>query len=131
MGEELEELPFKFYGYDIDRDALKIAQSNVHSAGLDEYIEINREPIETLQAPVPMGVMVVNPPYGERLGTRDELEDLYLNMAHTMKTAFKGWDCWILSGEPELTQFMKLKAERRFPVMNGPIECRFLKYKMF
>jgi 23S rRNA G2445 N2-methylase RlmL len=131
MSEELEELPFKFYGYDIDRDAIKIAQSNVHSAGLDEYIEIGREPIETLPAPCPMGVMVVNPPYGERLGTRDELEDLYLNMAHTMKTAFKGWDCWILSGEPELTQFMKLKAERRFPVMNGPIECRFLKYKMF
>ena len=131
MGEELEGLPFKFYGYDLDRDAVNIAQANVHAAGLDEYIEITRGPIETLKAPVPLGMIVTNPPYGERLSTKDELEDLYLNMAHTLKTDFKNWDCWILSGEPELTKFMKLKAERKFPVFNGPIECRFLKYKMF
>ncbi len=131
MSEELDGLPFKFYGYDLDRDAIKIAEANVHSAGLDEYIEIKRGPIETLKAPVPMGLMVTNPPYGERLSTKDELEELYLNLAHTLKTEFKNWDCWILSGEPELTKFMKLKAERRVPVFNGPIECRFLKYKMF
>ncbi len=131
MSEELESLPFKFYGYDLDRDAVKIAQANVHNAGLEEYIEITRGPIETLKAPVPEGVIVTNPPYGERLSSAFELEELYLNMAHTFKTDFKGWDCWILSGEPELTKFMKLKAERKVPVFNGPIECRFLKYKMF
>ncbi len=131
MNEELDSLPFKFYGYDLDRDAVQIALANVHAAGLDEYIDIERGPIETLKAPVEVGMVVTNPPYGERLSTAFELEELYLNMAHTLKTNFKGWDCWILSGEPELTKFMKLKAERRVPVFNGPIECRFLKYKMF
>jgi putative N6-adenine-specific DNA methylase len=48
-----------------------------------------------------------------------------------MKVGFNGWDCYVLSGAPELSSAMKLKAERKFPLFHGPIECRLLKYKMF
>jgi putative N6-adenine-specific DNA methylase len=87
--------------------------------------------METLKAPVESGVLVVDPPYGERMGTKDELVDTYKNLAHVMKTSFKGWNCFVLSGAPELSAAMKLKAERKFPLYNGPIECRLLKYRMF
>jgi putative N6-adenine-specific DNA methylase len=131
LAEELSELPFKFYGFDIDRVALKSAKQNVAEAGLSEFIEIQRHPMEILQAPCEKGIMVVNPPYGERIGTKDELIEVYKNLAHVMKTSFKGWECYVLSGDPELSKAMHLKAERKFPVFNGPIECRLLKYRMF
>jgi len=131
IGEEKQELPFKFYGFDIDKRALAIAEDNAAEAGLSEYIEFRRHPMETLVAPVEKGIMVVNPPYGERLGEVDELMETYKNLAHVMKTGFKGWDCYVLSGNPELSAAMKLKAERKFPIHNGPIECRLLKYRMF
>ncbi len=128
---EKAELPFKFYGFDLDRRALEIAEQNADAAGLSEYIEFRRHPMETLKAPVEQGIMLVNPPYGERLGEQGELIETYKNLAHVMKTSFKGWDCFVLSGNAELSAAMKLKAERKFPVHNGPIECRLLKYNMF
>lgn len=131
MAEELDELPFKFYGYDVDKNALATAKKNAERAGVAELIEFQRHPMETLTAPVESGMLIVNPPYGERLGMKDELIETYKNLAHTMKTAFKGWDCYVLSGDPELSAAMHLKAERKYPVFNGPIECRLLKYRMF
>lgn len=131
MSEERDELPFKFYGFDIDRQALKVAQRSAEEAGVAEVVEFQRHPMETLVAPADKGIMIVDPPYGARTGTKDEWIETYKNLAHVMKTGFKGWDCYVLSGEPELSAAMKLKAERKFPVYNGPIECRLLKYRMF
>jgi putative N6-adenine-specific DNA methylase len=131
LNEEKETLPFKFFGFDIDRDALKAAKRNAFEAGVADYIEFQRHPMETLTAPCEKGVLVVNPPYGERLGVKDELLDTYKDLAHILKTNFKNWECYVLSGDPDLSRAMHLKAERKFPVFNGPIECRVLKYKMF
>lgn len=131
MADERSELDFKFYGYDVDRRALEAARANAEAAGVAEYIEFQRHPMETLSAPVENGVMIVDPPYGARTGEIDELMETYKNLAHTMKTGFKGWNCFVLSGNPELSAAMKLKAERKFPVFHGPIECRLLKYNMF
>lgn len=129
--EELEEIPFKLYGFDIDRKALTAAKENASEAGVAAFVEFQRAPMETLKPPVEKGMMIVDPPFGERVGTKDELVDTYKNLAHVMKTSFKGWDCYVLSGAPELSAAMKLKAERKFPVYHGPIECRLLKYRMF
>ena len=131
LAEELQEIPFKMYGYDLDRSALKVAQRNAEEAGVEAFIDFERHPMETLKAPVEAGIMLVDPPYGERVGTADELVDTYKNLAHVMKTSFKGWNCFVLSGAPELSAAMKLKAERKFPLFHGPIECRLLKYRMF
>ena len=119
------------YGYDVDKEALKSAKANAVKAGVDEWIEFARAPMETLKAPVESGLMVVDPPYGERMGDKDMLLDTYKDLAHTMKVGFHGWDCYVLSGAPELSSAMKLKAERKYPLFHGPIECRLLKYKMF
>ncbi len=130
--EELETTTVKFFGYDTDREALKVAKASAAAAGVAELIEFNRAPMETLHAPgESQGVMVVDPPYGHRMGFKDELVETYKNLAHTMKVGFKGWDCFVLSGDADLSAAMKLKAERKFPLYNGPIECRLLKYRMF
>lgn len=131
MDQEIEELPFKFYGYDIDRRVLTSAKENAKNAGVDEVIEFKKESVSTIEPPVEKGMIVVNPPYGARIGDEDNLRDVYRDLGYTLKHRFKGWDAWILSGNKELIADMKLKSTRKFFVFNGNIECRFLKYSMF
>ncbi|WP_374078273.1 class I SAM-dependent RNA methyltransferase [Bdellovibrio bacteriovorus] len=131
MDAEKEELPFKFYGFDIDNRVLKNAKDNSKRAGVDQVIEFRKEAVATVEPPVEKGMIIVNPPYGARIGDEDNLRDVYRDLSFTMKHRFKGWDAWILSGNKELIADLKLKSTRKHFVFNGNIECRFLKYSMF
>jgi putative N6-adenine-specific DNA methylase len=131
MDAEKEELPFKLYGFDIDRKAIMIAKTNARAAGVDEAIEFKKESVATVEPPVEKGLAICNPPYGARIGDEDNLRDVYRDLGFTLKHRFKGWDCWILSGNKDLIMDLKLKATRKHFVFNGNIECRFLKYSMF
>lgn len=131
MDQEKQELDFKLYGFDIDRRAINMAKENASNAGVDHVIEFKREPVATVAPPAEKGLAVVNPPYGARIGDEDNLRDVYRDLGFTLKHRFKGWDCWILSGNRELIADMKLKSTRKHFVFNGNIECRFLKYSMF
>ncbi|MFZ4403025.1 MAG: THUMP domain-containing class I SAM-dependent RNA methyltransferase [Pseudobdellovibrionaceae bacterium] len=130
LSEEKTELPFKFYGFDIDRQAIDVSKANARRAGVDELIEFKREPVSTVKAPVEKGMIILNPPYGARIGDEDNLRDVYKDLGFTLKTQFKGWDCWILSGNKDLIMDLKLKSTRKIFVFNGQIECRFLKYSV-
>lgn len=130
MDGELEDLPFKFYGWDIDRRAILKARENAKRAGVDHVMEFKTEPVATVEPPVEKGLIVVNPPYGARIGDEDNLRDVYRDLGYTLKHRFKGWDCWLLSGSKDLITDLKLKSTRRHFVFNGSIECRFLKYSM-
>jgi putative N6-adenine-specific DNA methylase len=131
MDKELSDLDFKLYGYDIDRKIITVAKENAKRAGVDHVIEFKREPVATVEPPAPNGVAVVNPPYGARIGDEDNLRDVYRDLGFTLKHRFKGWDCWILSGNKDLIIDLKLKSTRKHFVFNGNIECRWLKYSMF
>ncbi|MFV8259505.1 THUMP domain-containing class I SAM-dependent RNA methyltransferase [Bdellovibrio bacteriovorus] len=131
MDAEKEELDFKFYGFDIDKRVLMNAKDNAKRAGVDEVIEFKKESVATVEPPVEKGLIIVNPPYGARIGDEDNLRDVYRDLSFTMKHRFKGWDAWILSGNKELIADLKLKSTRKHFVFNGNIECRFLKYSMF
>ncbi len=128
---EKVDLDFKFYGSDIDKQVIRYAKDNAARAGVDHVIEFKRENVAVVAPEVPKGILIMNPPYGARLGEEDMLKDVYKDIGFTLKNRFKGWDAWILSGNKDLILDMKLKATRRFFVYNGPLECRFLKYSMF
>lgn len=128
--QELEDLPFKFYGYDIDRRAIMAAKMNSRNAGVDHVIEWKTESVATVTPPVEKGLVILNPPYGVRIGDEDNLRDVYRDLGFTLKQNFKGWDAWILSGNKDLIMDMKLKATRRHFIYNGSLECRFLKYSI-
>lgn len=131
LDNEKETLDFKLYGFDIDSKVLKSAKENAKAAGVDDVIEFKRESVATVEPPVEKGLIVVNPPYGARIGDEDNLRDVYRDLGFTLKHRFKGWDAWILSGNKELIADLKLKSTRKHFVFNGNIECRFLKYSMF
>jgi putative N6-adenine-specific DNA methylase len=120
------------YGSDIDRRAVNAAKTNARAADVDGLIKFSAVGVDMLSPP-PVGgpgIVIVNPPYGERLGEIDLLKDSYRDLGFALKNKFKGWTAWVLSGEAELPGLMGLKSTRRIPVYNGPIECRFLKYEI-
>ncbi len=120
-----------FFGYDKDRKAIKMAVDNARKAGVDHLIQFTRKDIVELdEAPVEKGIIITNPPYGIRVGDEFFLVETYKNFAFTLKNKFKGWDVWVLSGNRELTQHFGMRAEKRFPVINGGIDCRFIHYKV-
>jgi len=131
MDAEKDTLDFQLYGYDIDRRAISIAKDNARSAGVDHVILFKKEPVATVEPPAEKGMCIVNPPYGARIGDEDNLRDVYRDLGFTLKHRFKGWDCWILSGNKDLIADLKLKSTRKYFIFNGNIECRFLKYSMF
>lgn len=120
--------PFLF-GYDIDESVLAKARENARAAGVENWILFQRRDVRALKAPpVENGLIVTNPPYGERIG--GEVERLMGDFASVLKHEFKGWDSWVLSGNRDASAAMRLKAKRKVPVWNGPIECRFLNYPL-
>lgn len=127
---EKEELPFEFFGYDIDRRAISMAKDNARRAGVDQVIQFKAESVATVAPAAERGLIIANPPYGTRIGDEDNLRDVYRDLGYTLKHRFQGWDAWILSGNKDLIADLKLKASRKFMVFNGNIECRFLKYTM-
>jgi putative N6-adenine-specific DNA methylase len=118
------------FGADQDRWVLDKARNNLAAAGYADAIELKVSDALELKAPTPVGTIVTNPPYGERLGEAEDLADWYPLLGDWLKKNFSGWDAWIISGDPLLPKLMGLKASRRIPLFNGPIETRFLQYRV-
>ncbi|MBM4370351.1 MAG: bifunctional 23S rRNA (guanine(2069)-N(7))-methyltransferase RlmK/23S rRNA (guanine(2445)-N(2))-methyltransferase RlmL, partial [Deltaproteobacteria bacterium] len=115
-------------GYDRDRAMIRLALGHVEAAGLTGRIHVERRELgDALPPPGPPGLVLVNPPYGERLGEADELGPLYAKLGDVLKRGFPGWTAWILTGSPELGKQLGLRVTRRHPLWNGPMECRALR----
>lgn len=118
-------------GFDASERALSAARQNARAAGLPvsltraDVVSLDSAAVETI-AGSETGLVVVNPPYGERLGEVGELGLLYERLGDLLKHGFPGWTGWVLSGNRALDKRIGLRAASRRPVFNGPIECRWL-----
>jgi putative N6-adenine-specific DNA methylase len=115
-------------GIEADPSIADQARANVEAAGLSGVIRICTGPFVDQPLPEGLGVLVCNPPYGQRIGDEADLEELYRELGRFSKANAAGWQLWLLSGNPSLTRALRLKAERRIPVSNGGIDCRWLHY---
>ena len=118
------------YGSDIDKWAVMDANKNIESAGLTGVVRIEEKDILDIVAPAATGVMVMNPPYGERIGEADELAELYPQLGSVLKQLFAGWKVGIFTADLRLPKLMRLKPSRKIPLFNGPIECRLFLFEM-
>ncbi len=118
------------FGADQDRWVLDKAKNNLAAAGYADAIDLRVSDVLDLKAPTPIGTIVTNPPYGERLGEAEDLAGWYPRLGDWLKQNFSGWTAWIISGDPLLPKLIGLKASRRIPLFNGPIETRFLEYRV-
>ncbi|MFP4611712.1 MAG: bifunctional 23S rRNA (guanine(2069)-N(7))-methyltransferase RlmK/23S rRNA (guanine(2445)-N(2))-methyltransferase RlmL [Thiohalophilus sp.] len=127
----LSRLP-AIHGYDIDERAIDGARQNVQAAGLEDAIALHCQPLQQLH-PEPAlkpGLVIVNPPYGERLGSDSDLPLLYQQLGQLLKQQFSGWQVALFTGNPELTGQLQLRSLRRHSLYNGPIECKLFHYRI-
>ena len=120
----------KIIGCEVDHMIAKSTSDNIRKAGLESYIEIINCPFQEYKLPSGSGLLVCNPPYGKRLGDHNELPNLYRQIGEYCKKQASGWDLWLLNGNPKLSKYLGMKANRRFQVNNGSIDCRWLNYKI-
>lgn len=118
-------------GGDASGEAVRGARRNAEAAGVGGTVRFRRGDIREFAPEPPPGVILCNPPYGARMGGGPQVEALYRTMGEAFKKRCRGWTAYVLSGNPEVTRHIGLKASRRFPLMNGPIDCRLLKYELY
>lgn len=117
------------FGNDRHPGALAIAEKAVQAAGLTGRIALQQGDAAAYTPPTTPVAVVTNPPYGERLQQEAaELEETWRALGSFLHSRCQGAVAHVLCGNPELTRFLGLRAERKHPVHNGPIECRFLRY---
>ncbi len=122
-----EKLP-TIIGCEINKKVFEQANVNISLAGLENYIELINDDFLELQLRYTPGIIICNPPYGKKLGDENELISLYEQMGIYLKNNFSGWEFWLLSGNPKLTKYLKMKSSLKIPVSNGGIDCRWIKY---
>ena len=118
-------------GSDIGGQAVRMAIANGESAGVADWLHIEKRALADVVAPAAdTGLVVVNPPYGERIGAESGLPALYTQLGETLRERFHGWQAAILTGNPGLARNLGMFAKRTHRVFNGPIECRLLRFEM-
>jgi putative N6-adenine-specific DNA methylase len=122
--------PLPIHGSDLYGRSLDNARMNLRDAGLEEAVSLKQVNLLELSPPAPTGMIVTNPPYGVRLGEKEELAAFYPKLGDALKQRFAGWTAYILSGDADLAKLIRLHASRKTVLFNGALECRLYEYRM-
>ncbi len=122
-------LPCKIVGSDIDPDMVMKTRRNLKGIAVGRFIETEIKSFDEVKRPEDTGVMVTNPPYGERMG--DNIEEMYTALGDWMKAEMKGYTCWVISASEEGFKSIGLRPERRIKMYNGDLECSFRKFSIY
>ena len=125
-----KEFNFKIYGADISPKAVEIAEKNIKSAGVGRMIELETKPLSAWTEAPANGVLVTNPPYGERISS-DDMEGLYELIGSKLKNVFKGYHAWIIGYHEEYFHRVGLAPSTKMPILNGALECQLREYIIF
>jgi putative N6-adenine-specific DNA methylase len=109
---------------------LSAARRNLAEAGVERWVRLERADVLERAAPEPSGVLVANPPYGERIGSPEELARFYPLLGDALKRRFAGWRCFIFTADLRLPKLIRLEPERRVPLYNGALECRLYEFRI-
>ena len=122
--------PAQIYGSDISPVAVRAALANLDRAGLLPAVTLRSGDVLEIDAPAPAGIMIANPPYGERLSEQEELAAFYPQLGSALKRKFAGWNCYLLTADLRMPKLMRLTPSKKTPLFNGAIECRLFEFKM-
>lgn len=124
------EFTHKIYGYDNNPQANDIATHNVKAAGVSKDIVLKLQPFQQFEQPAEKSMIIMNPPYGERISTNNLL-GLYQMIGERLKHAFTGNTAWVLAYREECFDQIALKPMQKMPLFNGALECEFRRYDIF
>ncbi|MDA0109806.1 MULTISPECIES: bifunctional 23S rRNA (guanine(2069)-N(7))-methyltransferase RlmK/23S rRNA (guanine(2445)-N(2))-methyltransferase RlmL [Vibrio] len=122
----------RFWGFDNDPKVLRTAKENAKRAGVEELINFELGDASQVTKPAEFGegVVVCNPPYGERLGTEPGLIALYTEFGNQLKTQFGGCQASIFSSSDDLLSCLRMRAEKQFKLNNGALQCHQKNYSI-
>ena len=117
-------------GYDIDERAVRATRRNLQEAGFGAIISVDRSDVLETQPLTDHGILIANPPYGERIGEQDELAAFYPQLGTALKRHWASWNCFFFTADLRLPKLVGLKPSRKTPLFNGPLECRLFEIRM-
>lgn len=121
-------------GYDADPQVVRRAQGNIARIGLEKVVRVSCKPLAELKKPshkpLPLGLLICNPPYGERLGEKESLRYLYRQLGEVMLREFSGWEGAIFTADPELGKATGLRSYKRYALFNGAIPSQLLLFDL-
>lgn len=118
---------FRILGSDVDGRSLRQARINTEMAGVDDCVFFQRLPVQQLSSKKKYGVIITNPPYGERLGERKETEELYRDMGRVFRS-LDSWSYFIITSHPEFERFFGKRADKNRKLYNGRILTYLYQY---
>ena len=117
-------------GSDKDRRCIPDTRSNLAGCGLSQMVNIKKEDFFESKGAADEGMIIMNPPYDERIKL-DDAKEFYQSIGNTLKHNYEGYTAWILSGDMESAKHIGLKPSRKIKLYNGQLECKFLKFELY
>jgi putative N6-adenine-specific DNA methylase len=122
--------PLSIHGHDKSGTVLGLARDNLAAAGVDRAVQLKQMNILDGVPPAQAGILVANPPYGERQSDQNELAAFYPRLGDALKRRYAGWTAYLFTADMQLPRLIGLKASRRTPLYNGALECRLFEYRL-
>ncbi|MDB9526003.1 THUMP domain-containing protein [Oscillatoria sp. CS-180] len=129
--EQHSDLMAPIVGCDRDAEVIAQAQDNARNCQVSDQVTLQKIDLSLVEAPASSGVVLCNPPYGERIGRDEDLAAFYKLLGDVLKQRFKGWTAFVLSGNKALARSIGLKSSQRIPVLNGNLPCQLMKYELY
>jgi 23S rRNA (guanine2445-N2)-methyltransferase / 23S rRNA (guanine2069-N7)-methyltransferase len=118
-------------GSDADAEAVRLSLEHGRRAGFEAWLHVEKRALEDVSRPPgATGLVVANPPYGERIGAQSGLPALYTEIGAVLRERFQGWQAALLTGNAPLARNLGIYARRTHRFMNGAIECRLLRFDL-
>ncbi len=130
--QNLEQSKVKTFASDSEKYAINASRFNLKAADLLEFVHLGQEDATKISlSTVDSGILVTNPPYGERIGEEETLPKLYYEFGENLKKNFKGWKAYIFTGNLPLIKKISLRTSKKHILYNGAIESRLVEYDLF
>ena len=117
-------------GGDLSKNAVDVTLENLRNSGLSKLVEVQKRSVFDFDPPQAPGLMITNPPYGERL-KKEQLDVFYRQLGDCCKQRYSGYDIWILTGNLEAMKSFGLRPSRSIAMLNGDIECKYQHFEMY
>ena len=125
-----KEFSHSIIGGDISKRAIEISAENIRNAGLQKKIDLKARSIFDFDPPVGKGLVITNPPYGERL-KKEQIETFYKQLGDCFKQRYIGYDVWLISNNIDALKSFGLKPSKTIALTNGALECKYHRYSMY
>ena len=128
--DRISDTPLKIYASDVSANVVSKAKKNIYNAELDEEIQVSVQEFLELKPTEDRGTLILNPPYGERMD-KEDIDELYKNMGDAFKQNWKGFSCFMITGNLSALKKVGLKSSMKKELFNGSIDCRLARFDIY